>query len=86
MATITKSQLVHVLHGVFAGFTFKPLPLLSFFLYIQFLAYEYFEETKVKDEMYHELREWAFGFFVGIIVYFILYAFNLLPVFLRPPM
>jgi hypothetical protein len=79
------SQLIHVLHGVFAGFTFKPLTLLSFFLYVQFLAYEYFEESKVKDEMYHELREWSLGFFIGIIAYFALYALNLLPVFLRPP-
>jgi hypothetical protein len=79
------TQLIHFNHGFFAGFMFKPLPLLSFFLYIQFLAYEYFEESKVKDEMYHELREWSLGFFIGIITYFALYALNLLPVFLRPP-
>jgi len=28
----------------------------------EFFAYEWVEESKVKDEMYHELQEWALGF------------------------
>lgn len=74
-----KEQVIHFLHGYFGGFTFKPLPLLSIFLYVQFLLYEYFEESKVKDEMYHELKEWAAGFFVGLVSYIFLAFFQVVP-------
>jgi len=65
---------IHLLHGLLGGFTFKPLPLLSLFLYVQFLAYEYFEENKIQDEMFHELREWSLGFFIGLVLYYISWA------------
>jgi hypothetical protein len=84
MATIKATQLVHIAHGILAGVVFRPLPLLSFFLYIQFLAYEYFEETKIRDEMYFELREWALGFFIGLIAYYIAYFTGFLPILFRP--
>ena len=62
------SQIVHVLHGMLAGFVFYLSALASIFLYIQFILYEYFEETKVRDEMYRELKEWSSGFAVGFLV------------------
>jgi hypothetical protein len=61
------SQVVHVLHGAVAGFLWWVDWRVSLFLFLQFFAYEYFEETKVKDEMYHELREWAAGFAVVLV-------------------
>lgn len=74
-----KTQIIHFLHGFFGGLTFKPLPLLSLFLYLQFLLYEYFEETKIKDELYHELKEWSAGFFTGLFSYIFLAFFHLVP-------
>jgi hypothetical protein len=61
------SQVVHVLHGLASGFLWWVDWRVSLFLFLQFFAYEYFEETKVKDEMYHELREWSSGFAVALI-------------------
>jgi len=43
-----------VLHGLTAGFLWFVDWKVSLFLFLQFFAYEYVEETKVKDEMYHE--------------------------------
>jgi hypothetical protein len=65
------STLSHVLHGLIAGFiTLKGWLsfAISLFLFTQFFIYEYLEETKLKDEMFHELREWSFGFVVGLVV------------------
>jgi hypothetical protein len=61
------SQVVHVLHGLTAGFLWFVDWKVSLFLFLQFFAYEYVEETKVKDEMYHELREWSAGFAVALV-------------------
>jgi hypothetical protein len=61
------SQVVHVLHGLAAGFLWWFDWKVSLFLFLQFFAYEYVEETKVKDEMYHELKEWSSGFAVALI-------------------
>jgi hypothetical protein len=61
------SQVVHVLHGLTSGFLWWVDWRVSLFLFLQFFAYEYFEETKVKDEMYHELKEWASGFAVALV-------------------
>ena len=62
------SQVVHVLHGLTSGFLWWVDWRVSLFLFLQFFAYEYFEETKVKDEMYHELREWSAGFAVALVM------------------
>ena len=62
------SVLCHVLHGLIAGIAWFFNPFLSVFLFAQFLLYEFVEETKIKDEMYYELREWSFGFIIGIFV------------------
>jgi len=39
---------------------------LSLFLFVQFFVYEFVEETKIHDELFHELREWSFGFILGL--------------------
>jgi len=65
------SILCHVLHGLAAGFLAPKGWLglaVSLFLYAQFFAYEYVEETKIRDEMFHELREWSFGFIIGLVL------------------
>lgn len=66
------SIISHILFGFLAGFMtgfFGWFGLaIAIFIYIQFLLYEYFEETKIKDEMYYELREFAIGFSVGLII------------------
>ena len=70
------NSLVHHLHGFLAGALSIDFIAVSFFLFIQFFAYEYFEETKVKDEMYHELREWSTGYVVGFALILFLRLFG----------
>jgi hypothetical protein len=36
-------------------------------MFIQFLTYELAEETKLKDELYLELKEWTLGFTTGLL-------------------
>ena len=62
------SQVAHVAHGAVAGFLWWTDWRASLFLFLQFFLYEFFEESKIKDEMYHELREWAAGFVVALLV------------------
>jgi len=64
------SIICHVLHGLIAGFLAPKSWLglaISLFLYIQFFVYEHVEETKIRDEMFFELREWSLGFIVGLL-------------------
>lgn len=61
----------HGLHGAIAGALWFLSWGLSVFLFAQFVLYEYVEETKIRDEMFFELREWAFGF-VGGLTYWLL--------------
>jgi hypothetical protein len=57
-----------VAHGAVAGFLWWIDWRVSLFLFLQFFLYEFFEETKVKDEMYYELREWATGFVIALLI------------------
>jgi len=65
------SILCHIFHGLAAGFL-APKGWLglatSLFLYAQFFLYEFVEESKIRDEMFHELREWSFGFIIGLVL------------------
>ena len=61
--------LAHLAHGFIAGFLAWLRIDISAFLYLQFVLYEYVEEEKIKDEMYHELKEWATGFVFGLLFY-----------------
>lgn len=59
--------MAHFSHGFVAGIVAIFWSLwLAVFLYVQFLLYEAVEETKVRDEMYLELKEWATGFILGV--------------------
>ena len=65
------SILCHILHGLAAGFLVPRGWLgyaISLFLFVQFFVYEYVEESKIRDEMFHELREWSFGFIIGLVL------------------
>ncbi|MEM2365697.1 MAG: hypothetical protein QXL06_02010 [Nitrososphaerota archaeon] len=66
------SILTHVVFGFISGFLtgfLWPLGLaLGIFLYVQFFLYEYFEEQKVSDEMFFELREFTTGYTIGLII------------------
>jgi len=66
-----KAVLAHYLHGFIAGMFWWICPWLSAFLYVQFFLYELVEETKLKDEMYRELKEWAVGFLIGVLISFV---------------
>jgi len=59
-------QAIHGAHGFLAGLLAIDYTIISIFLYAQFFLYEYFEETKIRDEMYYELMEWATGFALGL--------------------
>ena len=63
----------HVIHGLIAGFVAMENLALSVFLYIQFLAYETVEWRIKRDRMYPELREWAIGFVIGLLIYLSLF-------------
>jgi hypothetical protein len=76
---IKGTQLIHFAHGLLAGFVFFFSWILSVFLFIQFFVYEYFEESKIKDEMYYELREWSAGFACGLGLYLALVLLNVTP-------
>ena len=78
------SQLVHISHGFLAGFIFTLDWRVSLFLFAQFVLYEFVEESKIKDELYHEIKEWSIGFALGYLAWLaIIFAF---PLFLfRPP-
>ena len=70
MRPIRISLIAHILHGIFAGVLTLALslgPFLAIFLFAQFLLYEFVEETKIKDELYYEIQEWAFGYAIGLI-------------------
>jgi hypothetical protein len=69
------NSLAHYLHGILAGVLSIDFIAVSFFLFVQFFAYEFFEETKLKDEMYHELKEWSTGYVVGFTLYLVLRIF-----------
>ncbi len=62
------SQVAHVAHGAVAGFLWWLDWRASLFLFLQFFLYEFFEESKIKDEMYYELREWAAGFVIALLL------------------
>jgi hypothetical protein len=66
LAMVRVNVLAHFFHGFIGGLLSISYPVIAIFLFIQFLAYEYFEESKVKDEMYHELREWSAGYVTGL--------------------
>ena len=81
---IRYTVLAHISHGALAGFLWWIDFRLSLFLFLQFFLYEYFEESKIKDELYHELKEWALGFILGLMSMFLLI---LLPIpFSSPPL
>jgi hypothetical protein len=65
------SILSHILHGLIAG-VLAPRGWLgyaiSLFLFVQFFVYELVEESKIQDEMFHELKEWSFGFIIGLVI------------------
>lgn len=62
------TQIVHILHGMLGAIAYIFDWKLSVFLFLQFLLYEYAEESKVKDELYRELKEWSSGFAVVISI------------------
>lgn len=61
-------RFAHITYGFSAGFFLMDYPAFSFLNFVSFFAYEYVEETKVHDEMYHELKEWSVGFFLGMVI------------------
>ena len=65
------SVFCHVALGLLAGVLAGLLKWFGFalaaFIYVMFFLYEYFEERKVMDEMFYELREFTAGFCVGLI-------------------
>lgn len=65
------SLISHVTHGFMGGILTGFLGwfgfFVSIFLYVQFFVYEYFEEQKIKDELYHECKEWSIGYVLGLI-------------------
>jgi NhaP-type Na+/H+ and K+/H+ antiporter len=62
------SVFCHVSFGIISGFFgLVNLPL-SVFLYLQFLMYEFVEESKLKDELFYELREFSLGYLLGLLL------------------
>lgn len=66
--------IAHLLHGFLAGLLTLNYFYISLFLYVQFFAYEYVEETKIEDEMYKELKQWSIGYIFGLTTTIIIRA------------
>lgn len=62
----------HIVHGAIAGFATGMLEwfglAVATFIFIQFTIYETVEESKLKDELYKELKEWTLGYVVGFTI------------------
>ena len=67
--TITKEQIAHLAIGLIAGLAWfsKGGPALAIFIAFLFFLYEFVEESKVGDELYHEIKEFTAGFVGGAI-------------------
>ncbi len=62
------NKLAHILIGYLSGlFSFIDFKI-SVFLYILFFMYEFIEEEKIHDEMYHELKEFTIGYVIGVLM------------------
>ena len=69
MKAITKEQIAHLAIGLIVGLAWfsKGGPALAIFIAFLFFLYEFVEEFKVKDELYHEIKEFTAGFVGGTI-------------------
>jgi hypothetical protein len=61
------SVATHIALGFYAGsLTYISFPA-SVIIIVLFLIYEWVEESKVKDEMYYEVREFLTGYSAGLL-------------------
>lgn len=65
-------KLVHVILGFIGGLVWWVDWKLSVMITLLFLVYEYVEEEKIHDELYHEVKEYTFGFILALLVSLIL--------------
>lgn len=66
--------LAHFFHGVLAATVLflEPKWLAAFlvlFLYLTFFSYKWVKKNVAHDVMHQELKEWAFGFVIGLIAW-----------------
>jgi hypothetical protein len=54
--------------GVYAGIFAYVHLVASLVLVALFLIYEWVEETKIRDEMYYEVREFVLGYSIGLFL------------------
>jgi hypothetical protein len=48
---------------------------ISVFMFIAFFLYEYFEQKKLEDELYKELKQWTISYTVMKMILWITYFF-----------
>jgi len=58
----------HVALGLYAGIFAYVHVIPSLVIVALFLIYEWVEETKIRDEMYYEVREFVLGYVVGLFI------------------
>jgi hypothetical protein len=58
----------HVVLGLYAGVFAYVHVVPSLVIVALFLLYEYVEETKIRDEMYYEVREFVLGYAIGLFI------------------
>lgn len=62
----------HFLAGLLSALAVLVNPVLSVLGFLIFWLYELNEELHLKDAFYEELREYACGFFLGVVILLVL--------------
>lgn len=58
--------LAHMAYGCLSGYFWWVDRAAAVFVFLLFIIYEVVQQAKVKDELYHELKEFAAGFAIGL--------------------
>jgi hypothetical protein len=61
-------SLAHITFGFLASVSVLISPVLTVVNFLIFLVYEMDQEWTISDEAYQELREYGFGFGLGVVV------------------
>lgn len=77
MARITKEQVAHFLAGLLSALGVMVNPVLAIVGFLVFLCYEVDESWHIPDPAFQELREYGYGFYLGIVILMCLVLGNL---------
>lgn len=67
----------HVAYGCLSGYFWWIDSLASVFLFFLFVFYEVVERVKIRDELYHEVKEFTAGFALGLVIHHVVKTLGL---------